>query len=281
MQAVERTTRCTTARRGKAGGRVRSRLADLPLVVLCGGRGIRIQADMPHVPKPLVEVGDRPILWHVLQMYAHAGVSRFILCLGYKGEQIEAVFAGDRGSGNRHGRPSWIDSSWRIQCQPTGLDTNTGGRLKQVDRLITSDLFLATYTDGLADIDLEAVLAFHLRHGRIATLTCVHPLSTFGFVQLNPSGLVETFHEKPRLQQWVNGGFFVFDRRIFGYLRDNDVLESDTFGRLVADRQLMAYSHHGFWTCMDTYKDHVMLNQLWREGTRPWARWLASSKEAR
>jgi glucose-1-phosphate cytidylyltransferase len=256
-------------------------LETLTVVILCGGRGVRMQHEVPNIPKPLVEIGGRPILWHVMRLYAHAGLRRFVLCLGYKGRQIQAVFD-PRARGLSAGeRRRWHMDRWEVDCRDTGPETNTGGRIKRIEDRVTQSVFFATYGDGLADVDLERLLRFHRRHGRIATITCVRPVNPFGVVKLRRGGAVQSFLEKPHLKQWINGGFFVFDRRIFDYLQDDDVLEVDTFGRLVADGQLMAYRHHGFWRCMDTYKDHLVLNQLWEEGTRPWAPWLSPPTRAR
>jgi len=254
-------------------------MAGMEAVILCGGRGLRIQHEIPRIPKPLVEVGGQPIVWHVMNMFRHVGVRRFVLCLGYKGSLIEEMVhrcvAGEPEL--RSGTDVGMQSQ-QIICRPTGLETNTGERIKRVADAVRHDVFFATYSDGLADLDLYRLLQFHRQHGRIATITSVQPTSPFGIVRLGRNGRVHAFQEKPRLHQWINGGFFVFDRRLFDYMRDGDVLESDTFGRLVADGQLMAYRHRGFWMCMDTYKDHVVLNRLWNEGQRPWARWLKAEE---
>ena len=235
-----------------------------PVVILCGGKGTRLAGEVQALPKALVEIGDRPILWHIMKGYAFHGFTEFILCLGYQGEQIER-YVGDQRNGFKRG--------WRVTCLSTGLETNTGGRLKQVEPLIGQQRFLATYGDGLSDIDIERLVEFHHRKGRLATMSCVRPMSPFGLARLDRADRVVGFEEKPVLDHWVNGGFFVFEPGIFPYLTDDAVLERDALPKLAADRQLGAYRYRGFWKCMDTYKDTLVLNQLWQTGEAPWARW--------
>jgi glucose-1-phosphate cytidylyltransferase len=167
-------------------------------------------------------------------------------------------------------RKSQISAEWRILFADTGQDTPTGGRIKALEQFIEGDTFLATYSDGLADLDLSALLAFHRSHGRLATLTAVRPYSQFGLLDLEETGRIARFREKPRLEDWVNGGFFVFERGVFDYLQPDSTLERDPFERLAADGEIFAYRHEGFWDCMDTYKDTEVLNQLWNTGQAPW-----------
>jgi len=226
-------------------------------VILCGGKGTRMGYE--ELPKPLFKIGDKPMLWHIMKIYESQGFKDFILLLGYKKEKVIRHFKGHK--------------DWKIEFLDTGLDTNTGGRIKKAERLIKNDKFFVTYGDGLSDINLNSLLRFHNKHKKIATLTSVQPPSQFGIVGIDSSNLVTHFEEKPKTDHWVNGGFFVFDRRIFEFIKDGDVLESDAFSRLVALKKLAAYKHTGFWECMDTYKDNLRLNQLWDSGKPPWAIW--------
>jgi glucose-1-phosphate cytidylyltransferase len=230
-----------------------------PVVILCGGRGTRLQADVPDLPKPLVEIGGRPILWHVIQIYATQGLRDFVLCTGYKGSLI-AEFA--------------AASSWpagvRLDCVDTGLDTPTGGRIHRVRERLAGGTFLATYADGVADIDLGRLQAFHAGHGRLASMTVVRPPLPFGVAEINGDDEITGFEEKPPSDHWINGGFFAFEPGALSYLTESSVLEREPLAGLASDRQLRAYRHTGFWDCMDTYKDAVMLNDLWERGEAPW-----------
>jgi glucose-1-phosphate cytidylyltransferase len=232
------------------------------VVILCGGRGTRLREHTETIPKPLVEIGGRPILWHVIRIYAEHGFDRFLLCLGDRGEMIEEFVKSD-------GLPPGLT----IECLDTGEETPTGGRIALVGDRVRGDRFCATYADGVADIELRSLLEFHREHGALATLTVVRPELQFGVARLNGAGLVEGFVEKPRFDGWINGGFFCFERGVLDYLREDSVLEREPFERLAADGQLRAYRHTGFWDCMDTYKDAVLLNDLWRSGRAPWKLW--------
>jgi glucose-1-phosphate cytidylyltransferase len=233
-----------------------------PVVILCGGRGTRLKADVPDLPKPLVEIGGRPILWHVVQIYASQGLDRFILATGYKGELIERFVA---------------EAEWppgvRVECVDTGLDTPTGGRIHRVRDRVAGGTFLATYADGVADIDLGRLQRFHREHGRLATMTVVRPLLQFGIARINGSDEVTGFEEKPRSDHWINGGFFAFEPGALAYLSGSSVLEREPLEGLADDGQLRAYRHTGFWDCMDTYKDAILLNDLWEKGEAPWRVW--------
>ena len=231
---------------------------NIQTVILCGGKGTRM--GLENLPKPLLRIGERPILWHVMKTYESWGFKDFILLLGYKKEKIISYARDYKG--------------WDIKFLDTGLDTNTGARLKKAERLIKGDVFFATYADGLSNINLKKLLEFHQSHGKVATLSSVRPYSQFGIMGIDShTNTVTHFDEKPLLDHWVNGGFFVFNREIFKYLKANDILERDTFFRLVKDKNLVAYKHKGFWECMDTYKDNLRLNELWNSGRAPWAVW--------
>jgi glucose-1-phosphate cytidylyltransferase len=234
-----------------------------PVVILCGGRGTRLQEHTQEIPKPLVEIGGLPIVWHVIQLYAVQGFERFVLATGYKGTLIEQFAAA-------HDWPQGVS----VRCVDTGLETQTGGRIKALEPVLAGEpVFCATYADGVADIDLEALLAFHAGHGGLATMTVVRPELQFGVTELAADGRVRGFREKPRSEHWINGGFFVFGTAVLDYLEGDSVLERAPLERLAAAEQLRAHRHEGFWECMDTYKDAVALNDLWASGEAPWCLW--------
>ena len=233
-----------------------------PVAILCGGRGTRLRERTESIPKALVEIGGRPILSHVISIYMSQGFSSFLLLTGYKGEQID----------------SWLTASpWPdrvdIRCLDTGPDTPTGGRIKLAEELLAEGPFSVTYADGVADVDLSALVHFHSDGDALATVTVVRPELQFGIADLDRNGLVRAFHEKPRVEGWVNGGFFCFQPGVFSYLEDDSILEREPLQRLAVDGELRAYRHEGFWDCMDTYKDAVLLNDLWSSGAPPWKIW--------
>jgi glucose-1-phosphate cytidylyltransferase len=232
-----------------------------PVVILCGGRGTRLQEHARELPKPLVEIGGRPILWHVLALYAAQGFRRFLLATGYRGELIERFAATCPWGGKVE-----------VQSIDTGLDTPTGGRIKLLETALAGEpTFCATYADGLADIDLARLLDFHEDHGSLATMTVVRPQLQFGITELDgESGRVLGFREKPRSEHWINGGFLCLRAGVFAYLRPDSVLERAPLEGLAAAGELRAYRHEGFWECMDTYKDAIALNDLWASGAAPW-----------
>ena len=231
-----------------------------PVLVLCGGRGTRLQEHDQSIPKPLVEIGGMPIVWHVVRIYAAQGYRRIWLLTGYQGDRIDAFVAS----------APWPDGV-EVECLDTGLDTPTGGRVLQAGSLVHDARFAVTYADGLADIDLGALRAFHAGHGGLASVTLVRPELPFGIATVSPDGLVTGFAEKPRSEHWVNGGFFLFEPGVLDYLEPDSVLERSPLERLAADEQLRGHRHDGFWRCMDTYKDAVSLNDLWAAGAARWA----------
>jgi len=233
-----------------------------PVVILCGGRGTRLQEKTQDLPKPLVEIGGRPIVWHVIRLYAVQGFTRFVLCTGYKGEQLAAWAAAE----------AW-PSGVTVTCVDTGLDTPTGGRIRRVTEHIAGGPFCVTYADGVADIDLAGLLDFHADHGALASMTVVRPELQFGVTEIDDENTVRGFREKPRSEHWINGGFFRFEPGVLAYLSDSSVLEREPLEGLATDGQLRAYRHTGFWDCMDTYKDAIVLNDLWAAGTPPWKLW--------
>lgn len=231
-----------------------------PVAILCGGRGARLREHAQAIPKPLVEIGGLPILWHVIELYAAQGFERFLLATGYKGELIERSVE----------RASW-PANVRVRCLDTGEDTPTGGRIAALAAHLGDERFCATYADGLADVDLNALLGYHRAHGRLATMTVVRPELQFGVTELDgEDGRVLGFREKPRSEHWVNGGFFCFEPGVLERLAPDSVLELEPLEGLAEDDQLRAWRHEGFWECMDTYKDAVALNDLWASGAAPW-----------
>lgn len=229
-------------------------------VILCGGRGTRLGEHGRSVPKALIQIGGKPIIWHLLSIFSYYGVKDFVLCLGYLGDEIRGYF-------------EELDNNWNVTCVDTGLDTNTGGRLKRVHENLAGDSdFFVTYGDGLSDVNIANLLRFHREHGKTATITTVHPFSNFGLVDVADDGRVIQFREKPLLKEWINGGFFVFDQRIFEVLGDDSVLEGEPFEGLASRGEMLAFRHEGFWKCMDTFKDNLEFEEIWQLSA-PWKVW--------
>ena len=255
----------------------------MKVVILAGGLGSRLAEETEVKPKPMVEIGGRPILWHIMKHYAHFGHKDFSVALGYKGEIIKRYFldyhtlAGTLrvhlASGNVEGESTTAED-WTVHLEDTGHDTLTGGRVKRLERHLRDGTFLVTYGDGVSDIDLAALVRFHREHGRLATLTAVRPPARFGGLELD-GDRVARFTEKSQAGEgWINGGYLVLEPRIFDYLEgDNASLEVDGLERVAADGELMAFKHHGFWQCMDTLRDLRLLESLWKGGAPPWRVW--------
>ena len=259
-----------------------SRISTVKVVILAGGLGTRLREETEYKPKPMVEIGDRPVLWHLMKLFAHQGLDDFIVCTGYRGNVIKDYFFNYQARVNdftislRRPEDRIIHGSnaedWTITVAETGADTQTGGRVKRVDKYLEGR-FMVTYGDGLADVNIEKLLSFHKAHGKLATVTTVRPLSRFGVMDIKESGEVLRFREKPLTEDYINVGFFVFEPEILDYLDLNCVLEHEPFERLAQEKQLMAYRHEGFWQPMDTYREYVMLNDLWNSGEAPWKVW--------
>jgi glucose-1-phosphate cytidylyltransferase len=232
------------------------------VVILCGGRGTRLQERTQSIPKPMVEIGGRPILWHVIQIYLAQGFRRFLLLTGYRGEQVQQFVS----------EQAW-PTEVEIRCLPTGDDTPTGGRLHRAVDELGPEPFCLTYADGVADIDLGALLAAHRRHEAVATMTVVRPELPFGVAHLDDDSVVRGFSEKPRSEHWINGGFFCFEPAVLDLLTPDCTLEREPLERLAERGDLRAFRHERFWDCMDTYKDAVVLNDLWERGEAPWKLW--------
>jgi glucose-1-phosphate cytidylyltransferase len=229
----------------------------LPVVILCGGRGTRMRATGESLPKPLVEIGGRPILWHVMSLYASHGRSRFLLLLGFGAHRIRS-FA------------ERLPGDWDVTCLDTGIETPTGGRVARASNHLDAGPFHLTYADGLADLNLGALEAFHRERGGLATVTVVQPCSPWGVARVEGDDRVTGFEEKPRVDAWVNGGFFVMEPGALGAIGPCDDLERRPLETLSERGELFAYRHDGFWDCMDTYKDTLVLNDLWARGEAPW-----------
>jgi glucose-1-phosphate cytidylyltransferase len=240
-----------------------------PVVILCGGRGTRLRERTESVPKALVEIGGRPILWHVIQIYAAQGFEHFLLATGYMGEAVAEFAAAE----------PWPEGV-TVECVATGVDTPTGGRVARLAERLGGERFCLTYADGVADVDLDALLGFHRCHGELATVTVVRPHLQWGVAELGEDDRVAGFVEKPRSEHWINGGFFCFEPGALDYFEESSVLEHEPLQQLAADGQLHAFRHEGFWDCMDTYKDAVTLNDLWAGGDAPWRVWDAAGAQA-
>ncbi|MFH0927098.1 MAG: sugar phosphate nucleotidyltransferase [Candidatus Micrarchaeota archaeon] len=254
-----------------------------PVVILCGGKGTRLREETEFKPKPMVEVGGMPILLHIMKTYAKYGQKRFILALGYKGDMIKEYFhsrefmdhdvtmnLADRSQDKIHANNS-NSYNWEITFANTGLEASTGARIKKIEKYVDTGHFFLTYGDGVADIDIEKLAKFHLEQGRHATLSGVRPPARFGLMELE-GNMVKKFREKPIIDEYVNGGFFVFSKNLFKYLSDDDscTLEKEPLHNLATEGQLSIFRHDGFWHMMDNYKDYLDLNKLWDLNTAPW-----------
>jgi glucose-1-phosphate cytidylyltransferase len=257
----------------------------MKVVILCGGLGTRLREETEFRPKPMVPVGERPILWHIMKTYAHYGHKEFILCLGYKGEVIKEFFRnyqwntsdvtlrlGAKPRLQYHTQHS--EEDWTVTMIDTGQNTMTGGRVRRALPYLKDDTFLLTYGDGVTDSDINASIKFHRKQKKILTMTAVQPPGRFGDLEIH-DGRVTAFKEKPERQAgFINGGFFVVDRRISKYLGDDScVFENDPMNNLAVEGQLAAYQHSGFWQCMDTFREQQLLTGLWNSGKAPWKVW--------
>ena len=251
---------------------------------MAGGRGTRISEETDNKPKPMIEVGGWPLLWHIMKNYAHFGFDEFAVALGYRGEVIKKFFldyplmAADltvslsKSDVSRNGKHGAED--WTVHLVDTGTDTLTGSRVKRLASLLGNETFMVTYGDGVANVNIDDLLAYHRSHGLLATVTAVHPPARYGGIVFNGSQVVK-FSEKPQASEgWINGGFLVFEPGILDLLRDkDDSLEANLMERLAADGQLAAYRHHGFWQCCDTLRELRLLQSLWDGGRAPWKLW--------
>lgn len=257
----------------------------MKVAILAGGRGTRLLGGETAHPKALFEIGGRPIIWHIMNLYAAGGMSDFLLLLGYKANEIVDYFVNRlpfegrdlRLSVGGTSQPAFLTAEdadeWNVTLCHTGLNSEKGERLRRIrEYVVDDDCFMATYGDGLADLDPRALADFHRAHGKTATLTAIRTRSQFGHVMLDDGGQVMEMRENPLLPDWINGGFFVFSREIFDWLEPDDPLETGCLRRLAEAGELVAYRHDGFWACMDTYKDNLRLNELWERGEAPWVK---------
>jgi glucose-1-phosphate cytidylyltransferase len=267
-------------------------------VLLCGGLGTRLREYTDNRPKPMVEIGGKPILWHIMRSFAHYGIQDFVVCLGYRGDVIRNYFLNydamqrdctlrvggkGRGAGAEivwHEREGDREPEFRVTLAETGAETMTGGRLAAVQRYLGGETFLLTYGDGVADVRMDELIRFHQAHGKTATVTAVQPRSRYGEMKLHESGAVQGFEEKPQSASWINAGFFVFNPGIFDYLDGpRCVLERQPLEALAAKGELQAFRHRGYFQAMDTFPEHQQLNQLWNAGDAPWKVWGAAEAE--
>jgi len=256
----------------------------MKVVILAGGLGTRLSEATHTMPKPLVEIGDRPIIWHIMKLYAAAGFDEFVVCCGYKAHMIKSYFANYFAENydmtvhlgeNRvefHGDAS---ERWTVTLVNTGLHTMTGGRIKRIAKWVNNETFCLTYGDGVSDVDVRAVVEYHRNAGRLATVTAVPSPGRFGILDIGSDDAVERFHEKPDNEAgWINGGFFVLEPKVFDYIEGDDVSwEREPLEALAEKNQLSAYRHQGFWKPMDTLRDQRELEALWASGKAPWKRW--------
>jgi len=257
-------------------------------VILCGGQGMRIREETEFKPKPMIQIGGRPILWHIMKIYAHYGFKEFVLCLGYKGDVIKHYFLDYEMMNNDFtielGRRKSIqvhnhhpEEGWRVTLAETGLNAQTGARIKRIERYIDSDIFMLTYGDGVSDVNIGELVEFHKAHGRTGTVTGVRPSSRFGELVAEGGQVIE-FNEKPQTTRGlISGGFFVFNREVFKYVSDADEcnFERGPLEQMARDGELMVYPHQGYWQCLDTIRDLKILNEEWESGSAPWKVWGA------
>lgn len=252
-------------------------------IILCGGSGTRLREETEFKPKPMVEVGDKPILWHIMKIYSHYGYKDFILALGYKGSYIKDYFLRQKhytcdfslktyeGKVSNFFEDDRKQDDFNIIFAETGIETPHGERVLMLKKYINEDMFMVTYGDGVADIDIEKLVKFHKTHGKIATITGVHPTSRWGLVNSSDDNMVTEFAQKPMLYDYTNGGFMVFNKEFFNYIKPGEMIE-ESFAKLIPQKQLAIYKHEGIWHCMDTYKDFVDLNKLWAKEPK-WKIW--------
>lgn len=253
----------------------------MKVIILAGGFGTRLSEYTKLIPKPMVEIGGKPILWHIMNHYAKYGYKDFVVALGYKGDVIKNYFMQYYALNNdftidlSNNHVDYINehhTDWRVTLVDTGAASLTGGRVKRLQPVIGNEDFMLTYGDAVSDVDIAKLVKTHYESGKLATVTAVHPAARFGELQLNGDGLVTSFKEKPQVNQgWINGGFFVLSPKVFDYIEgDSTTFEAEPLERLAAEGQLKAYLHDGFWQCMDTVRDREKLNEMWESGNAPW-----------
>ncbi len=252
-------------------------------MILAGGLGTRLREETEFLPKPMVPIGVKPILWHIMKNYATYNFNDFIICAGYKADVIRNFFLNYQTQNsdftvrlNSNKPPAIyqnISEDWSVTISDTGVTTQTGGRIHKIKKYVDGDTFLCTYGDGLTDLDMKKLVEFHHSHGKIATVSVAKPLSRFGVLEINEENRVRKFREKPQADNWVNIGFFVFNVKIFEFLDEESILEGLPLGNLAKLGELMAYKHEGFWQSMDTFREMTILNDMWKSGQAPWKNW--------
>lgn len=261
-------------------------IRQLDAIILCGGLGTRLREETEFKPKPMVEIGGRPVLWHIMKHYHSFGIKNFILCLGYKGDAIRDYFLNyhyrnsdftiDFSTGDVETLTNTYREDWRVVMVETGRDTLTGSRIKRALKYVRNDIFMTTYGDGVSNLDLKALLETHIRAKKLGTVSAVRPSSRFGELGID-AGMVNSFAEKPQVAEgWINGGFMVLNRNAFNHVEEDTTdisLENGVLEKLAKDDELAVYQHAGFWQCMDTYREMEMLNNMWNKGQAPWRLW--------
>jgi len=257
----------------------------MKLVILAGGRGTRISEETEVLPKPMIEIGGKPILWHIMKIYSHYGVNEFVICLGYMGYVVKEYFShyflhmSDVTIDMEHNKTkihTTTSEPWKVTLVDTGFETMTGGRLKRIEKYIGDETFMMTYGDGLADVDIKELLKTHKKQKKLVTLTAIQTAGRFGVLDVRDDNNVKSFLEKPKGEgSWINGGFFILEPKVFKYLKKGDatIWEREPLEALARDGQLAAYKHTGFWKCMDTLRDKIELEKLWQSGKAPWKVW--------
>jgi glucose-1-phosphate cytidylyltransferase len=256
----------------------------MKVAILAGGLGTRLREETDLLPKPMVKIGGKPMIWHIMKTYANSELKDFVICSGYKGEVIKEYFRefqsfnsdftvtlGSKANIEYH--DNFEEEKWNVTVAETGLNSMTGGRLFKARKYLTGGTFMCTYGDGVSNINIKKLLEYHKAHGKIATISTVRPETRFGILDINSNNSVKSFREKPQSDSWVNAGYFVFEEKIFDYLDENSVLENEPFSQLAKDNQMHAFHHNGFWQPMDTYREFKLLNDLWDSGKAPWKVW--------
>lgn len=255
----------------------------MKVIILCGGKGARIKEETESKPKPMIEIGGRPIIWHIMKLYSSYGFKEFILCMGYKHQVIREYFLNYRymnsdvtvALNSDHAITCHNSHSerWNVTLANTGLETKKGTRIKMVEKYIDGDRFMVTYGDGLSDLNINDLIAYHENTGLLATFTGVHPISRFATVERDAAGKIIDWNEKKQLEGYMNAGFFILERAVLDYIVGDVELEEEPMKRLAQEGNLSMYKHEGFWQCMDTYRDYSFLNKLWKNGKAPWKVW--------